>query len=405
MKLRGQKVFVGMSGGVDSSVSAALLKEAGYQVTGVFIKTWSPDWLPCTWREERRDAMRVAAKLKIPLLTLDLEKEYKEAVVDYMIAEYRVGRVPNPDVMCNKVIKFGGFFDFAMRQGADFVATGHYARRYFELEKGISQSSPKTSSRRVDGLGLRRSQQPESADSWPPQEGTNYRLSEEKLWRSLLASGLDKEKDQTYFLWTLTQRELSRTLFPVGDLQKSEVRKLAKKFDLPNAEKKDSQGLCFMGKIDVKEFLKHYIKEKSGKVLNESGKVIGEHEGATFYTMGERHGFKITTKGINDFPYYVVAKDIKKNTLTVSNKKDGERDLKKEIMIKNVNWNQGLVPDLTKKYSARIRYRQELQSCKMTKISKDNYKIIFANSQGAVASGQSTVIYHDDVCLGGGIIV
>ena len=363
MKLRGQKVFVGMSGGVDSSVSAALLKEAGYEVIGVFIKTWSPDWLPCTWRDERRDAMRVAAKLKIPLLTLDLEKEYKEEVVDYMIAEYRAGRVPNPDVMCNKVIKFGGFFNFAMKRGADFVATGHYAR--------VSRAH----------------------------------LSEEKLSRSLFASGLDKEKDQTYFLWTLTQRELSRTLFPVGDLQKSEVRTLAKKSDLPNAEKKDSQGLCFMGKIDVKEFLKHYIKERSGKVLNEDGEIIGEHEGATFYTMGERHGFKITTKGTNDSPYYVVAKDIKKNTLTVSNKKEGEGDSKKEIMIKNVNWNQGVVPDLTKKYSARIRYRQELQSCKMTKISKDNYKIIFANPQDAVASGQSTVIYDDDVCLGGGIIV
>ena len=389
--IKKQKVFVGMSGGVDSSVSAALLKQAkpnnfkklfgrptpkgfrGYDVTGVFIQTWSPDWLPCTWREERRDAMRVAAKLKIPLISLDLEKEYKEQVVDYMIAEYRAGRVPNPDVMCNKVIKFGGFFDYAMKQGADFVATGHYANVAIRVER----------------LGL---------------------SSTLNAKRYTLNASADAQKDQTYFLWTLTQRELSRTLFPIGHLQKSKVRSIARRFHLLNAEKKDSQGLCFMGKIDVKEFLKHYIKEKPGNVLNEQGEIIGSHEGATFYTLGERHGFRIINKSTNDLPYYIVSKDIKKNILVASNEKDGEEILKKEIQINKVNWNQGIEPDLAKKYQARIRYRQGLQECRLylgTKFpSKNNiYRIVFNEPQIAPASGQSVVIYDKDICLGGGVIV
>lgn len=352
------KVFMAMSGGVDSSVSAALLKEGGYDVTGVFIKTWSPEWQNCTWEEERRDAMRVAAKIKIRLITLDLEKEYKEDVVDYMIAEYRIGRVPNPDVMCNKVIKFGGFFKFAIKQGADFIATGHYAQ--------IKTDNLKT---RVF-----------------------------KLLKS------DKEKDQTYFLWTLGQKELSRTIFPIGHLQKSKVRILAEKFGLPNALKKDSQGLCFMGKINVKDFLKHYIKEKQGLVLNKKGEKIGKHDGASFYAIGERHGFVIDKKGPNDPPCYVIGKDIIKNILVVSNKKDKEA-LKKEIIIKDVNWNQGVTPDLSKKYEARIRYRQELQPCCVKIVGGDLYKVIFDTAQMAGAPGQSTVFYSKDICLGGGVIV
>jgi tRNA-specific 2-thiouridylase len=369
-----KKVFVGMSGGVDSSVSAGLLKAQGFDVTGVFIKTWSPDWLPCTWQEERRDAMRVAAKLKIPLITLDLEKEYKEEVVDYMIAEYRAGRVPNPDVMCNKVIKFGGFFDYAMKSGADFVATGHYAKLQPEVTFPAHGKGGEFATKATSGLV------------------------------SLCASS-DTEKDQTYFLWTLTQRELSHTLFPIGHLQKSEVRSIARRFHLLNAEKKDSQGLCFMGKIDVKEFLKHYIKEKAGRVLNEVGEVIGEHEGATFYTIGERRGFKIFTKSPNDLPYYVVSKDVKKNILVVSNAKDTGEITKKEIEINKVNWNQGTEPNLVKKYQARIRYRQELQNCKIKKEKGGKYILIFDKGQVAPASGQSVVIYSGDVCLGGGIIV
>ena len=337
-----------MSGGVDSSVSAALLKKAGYDVVGVFIKVWQPDWITCTWKEDRLDAMRVAAKLDIPFVTLDLEKEYKEEVVDYMIREYKAGRTPNPDVMCNRYVKFGGFFNWAMKQGADFVATGHYAQI-------------------VDGK---------------------------------LVAGEDKNKDQSYFLWTLTKEQLSKTLFPVGNIEKPEVRKLAKKFDLPNAEKKDSQGLCFIGKIDIKDFLSHYIEPKKGDVFDEKGNIIGEHDGAFFFTIGERHGFLITKKSPHDLPYYVTAKDIEKNTITVANKTDGAlpNGITK-IKLTDVNWNQGGI-SLNKALFARSRYREELQE--VTFISQTTVE--FTNPQYTLSAGQSLVVYNNSECLGGGII-
>lgn len=343
-----KKVYMGMSGGVDSSVSAALLKKAGYDVVGVFIKVWQPDWITCTWKEDRLDAMRVAAKLDIPFVTLDLEKEYKEGVVDYMIREYKVGRTPNPDVMCNRYVKFGGFFNWAMKQGADFVATGHYA----QIEDGK------------------------------------------------LVAGDDKNKDQSYFLWTLTKEQLSKTLFPVGNIEKPEVRKLAKKFGLPNAEKKDSQGLCFIGKIDIKDFLSHYIDSKKGDVLDENGNIIGEHDGAFFFTIGERHGFTITKKSPHDLPYYVISKDIKNNTVTAANKTDGA--LPNGITKTNladVNWNQGSVP-VNKILLARSRYREELQEIKFI----DQTTVEFIKSQYTISPGQSLVVYDGKVCLGGGIL-
>jgi tRNA-specific 2-thiouridylase len=347
---KNKKVYIGMSGGVDSSVSAALLIRAGYDVTGVFIKVWQPDWIKCTWKEERIDAMRVAAKLDIPFITLDLEKEYKEEVVDYMIREYKAGKTPNPDVMCNRHVKFGGFYDWAMKNGADFVATGHYA----QIKNGR------------------------------------------------LIAGHDKNKDQSYFLWTLTAEQISKTLFPIGNIIKPEVRKLAKKFGLPTAEKKDSQGLCFIGKIDVKEFLSHYIDHKMGDVLNEAGEIIGEHNGSYFFTIGERHGFNITKKTPNEEPYYIVSKDIDKNTITVANK-DIEGYLpcaKNEIELKDVNWNQGSVPSGLL-LRARSRYREELQEIT---ISVDN-KVTFSKPQYTLSPGQSLVVYDGDICLGGGIIV
>lgn len=380
------RVFVGMSGGVDSSVSAALLKEAtpnnfeklfgrptpegfsGYDVTGVFIKVWSPEWLPCDWKEERRDAMRCAAVLQIPFLTLDLEKEYKKGVVDYMVAEYKAGRIPNPDVMCNKTVKFGPFFDWAIKMGADYVATGHYARTaQVKSQKFIKSIKPQFQ----------------------------------------LLAGRDKNKDQSYFLWTLTQKQLSKTIFPVGHLEKNEVRKLAERFGLPTAGKKDSQGLCFLGKIDTKEFLKRYIKTKRGKILNEAGEIIGEHDGAAFYSIGERHGFSITEKSSKNNPYYVVGKNMTENTLTVSHNKSEEISKKKEIKIKDVNWISGKIPDLNKKYSARIRYREELKLCTLSEASSRTKKAtaIFDIPEEFVASGQSLVIYDGEVCLGGGIII
>lgn len=360
-----QKVFVGMSGGVDSSVSAALLKEAGYDVTGVFLKVWQPDFLPCNWKEERLDAMRVAAVLDIPFLTIDLEKEYKEEVVDYMIAEYRQGRTPNPDVMCNKQIKFGAFLEKALAMGADAVATGHYAQNVFNPAAGT---------------------------------GGIYELRE----------SVDTEKDQTYFLWTLTQKQLSRALFPIGHLPKLEVRKLAKKFGLPTAEKKDSQGLCFIGKVDMKDFLAHYITPQVGKVLDEAGKVIGEHDGATFFTIGQRHGFTVTEKTVTDAPVYVSAKDVVANTITVSPREATDVDsplAASTITIGNVSWT-GQVPKNGSEYKARIRYRQPLERCVLTIVSGKNglCELRFANPQFAASPGQSVVLYREGMCLGGGII-
>jgi tRNA-uridine 2-sulfurtransferase len=355
MENRKEKVFVGLSGGVDSSVSLALLQKEGYDITGVFIKVWSPDWMECTWREDRRDAMRVCAKLGVPFMTLDLEKEYKKEVVDYMLFEYKAGRTPNPDVMCNKHVKFGGFFDWAMKEGADFVATGHYAR--------------------------------------VKKVGNSYRLFD----------GKDENKDQAYFLWTLTQDHLAHTLFPVGGMEKPEVRKLASKFKLPTAAKKDSQGLCFIGKVDMKEFLKHYIDEKPGNVLDEKGRVIGEHSGAIFYTIGERHGFVIIKKTPNDSPYYIVSKNLEENSITVSNKTDDEKNnlnRTSDVTLSAINWISEKPKEHTH-YSCQIRYRQEKQSCI---ISAEKNTVHFMEKQAGVSPGQSLVLYDSDECLGGGII-
>ncbi len=351
-----QTVFVGLSGGVDSAVSAALLKERGFEVVGVFIKTWHPDFLVCNEEEERHDAMRVAAHLDIPFLTFDLSDVYKKGVGDYMIQEYKAGRTPNPDVMCNKEVKFGAFLKKAVSMGADFVATGHYAQN-----------------------------------------------KDKKLIK-----GVDPAKDQSYFLWTLNQDQISKILFPIGHLQKSEVRKLAKKFKLPVAEKKDSQGICFLGEVDLKEFLKHYIKEKRGKVLNTEGEVIGYHNGVVFHTLGERHGFTITKKGVNDSRYYIVKKDLKKNILVVSKEKkflvaDAKESTIFVLELENTNWISAM-PEENKIYTAQIRYHGEFLSCKLKIKSQSKAEIIFDKSV-LVAGGQSVVLYDMDICLGGGIVV
>ncbi len=360
-----KKVFVGLSGGVDSSVSAALLKEAGYDVTGVFIKVWQPDWLECTWKEERRDAMRVAAHLDIPFVTLDLEKEYKRDVADYMIAEYKAGRTPNPDVMCNKAVKFGGFYDWALAQGADYVATGHYAQ-----------------------------------------------IMESEGWR--MEKGADANKDQSYFLWNLRPEQLSHILFPVGHLTKPEVRKLATKFKLPTAEKKDSQGICFIGMVDMKTFLAHYIESKPGNVLDEDGNVIGTHPGALYFTIGERHGFTITKKSPSDSAYYVAKKHINANTITVRQSREQTMDtsgamqgesVAYQVLISHTNW-VSCLPIPGKKYQARTRYRQELSEIVISEIDQKNSmaKIVFTTKQGTITPGQSLVIYEGEVCVGGGVI-
>lgn len=340
-----KKVFVGLSGGVDSSVSAALLKDAGYDVTGVFIKVWQPDFIECTWKEDRLDAMRVASVLDIPFVTLDLEQEYKKGVIDYMIEEYKKGRTPNPDVMCNREVKFGAFLKWAKAQGADYVATGHYAQ------------------------------------------------TENKI----LKKSNDKDKDQTYFLWTLTQEQLASILFPVGHLEKEEVRVLAEKYSLPTQAKKDSQGLCFVGTIDIKTLLKNYIEEKRGNVITIEGEIIGYHEGVTFYTIGERHGFVITKKGIEDTPYFVIAKDIEKNTITVAHTPPAEKN-GTTIVIDSAVWNIPLVEGSI--YEARARYRAPLARLKV--IDDTHFEVVSGTM--VATSGQSLVLYDGELCLGGGII-
>lgn len=384
-------VFVGLSGGVDSAVSAAILKKQGYEVVGVFIRTWHPEFLECNEEEERRDAMRVATHLDIPFLTFNLEKVYKKEVADYMIREYKEGKTPNPDVVCNKEVKFGAFLKKALAMGADFVATGHYA----VPERNSKNSLPLLQ----------------------PSAGS---LQRQNFSNSFLKKGIDPSKDQSYFLWTLKQEQLKKILFPIGHLRKSEVRKLAKKFNLPVALKKDSQGICFLGAVDLKGFLKHYIKEKRGKVVSEDGKEIGFHDGAVFHTLGERHGFIITKKSPTDRPYYVVGKDVKKNILVASQDKKTlnflpllqpsagylqRQNLKFfYLKIKKVNWISGSYPLEAKNYTCQIRYHGELLPCKIKIISKTETEIIFTKPI-LVASGQSCVVYDSDICLGGGVVV
>src|SRR3989344_3085238 len=377
------KVFVAMSGGVDSSVSAALLQKEGYDITGVFMAVWQPDFLECSRGDDRQEAMRAAAHLGIPFLTFDFEKEYKEAVVDYMIREYTVGRTPNPDVSCNKHIKFGLFLQKALELGADLIATGHYARIRQLAEREFSISN---------------SQFPNKLQI------QNSKRKKLHATRYALRAGRDSAKDQSYFLWTLGQEQLRRTLFPVGDMEKSEVRNLAKKFGLPNAERKDSQGVCFLGEFDMKDFLKHYISEKRGKVLNDAGEIVGHHAGAFYFTLGERHGFTITEKTPHDAPYYVVAKDVTANTITVSNKKIQEGVNAREAVLSDTHFVSGEFPDTSKKYSARTRYRQPLALCSL-QIKGGVASIVFDAPRELSAPGQSLVLYDGDVCFGGGIIV
>jgi len=349
-----KKVFVGLSGGVDSSVSALLLQQQGYDVTGVFIKAWHPDFLPCNWRAEMRDAMRVCAKLGIPFLMCDLEKEYKKEVIDYLIAEYAIGRTPNPDILCNKQIKFGGFLKFAQTHGADFIATGHYAVR-----------------KDIDGTPA-------------------------------LCNSADTEKDQTYFLWTLTPEKLAHALFPIGHLPKKEVRAIAEKYGLHTSTKKDSQGLCFIGHVDIKTFLRRYITTRPGDVLDENGNVVGTHDGAELYTIGERHGFIIDTSKTHSNAHYIVSKDIACNTLTVTVDKKEAHNIR-QIVLEQPSFTRN-IPSITDIIEARIRYRGQLHPGSLHKNDKGEYVYTCANPIENPSCGQSLVMYKDGECLGGGVI-
>jgi len=344
-----KKVFVALSGGVDSAVAAHKLKKDGWDVVGVFIRVWQPDFLPCSQDEEERAALRVAAHLGIQFKRLDLSKEYKRDVVDYMIAEYKKGRTPNPDVVCNASIKFGAFLKYALEQGADKIATGHHARV-----------------RQVDG---------------------SFQL----------LRGIDSSKDQAYFLWRLTQQELACTLMPIGELTKAQVREYADTHHMPSARKPDSQGLCFIGAVDMHTFLKNFIEESPGIVLDEEGKAIGTHSGIEFVTLGQRGGFTITSKEAHGSTYYVVAKDIKNNTLTVSTQKKDPRSSISEIQLSSVN---EIVPFANgHRYVCEIRYHGDPIGCHV----KSN-NIVLLEEEVIVADGQSLVVYDKEVCVGGGIV-
>lgn len=347
------RVMVGLSGGVDSSVAARRLIEQGYDVTGVFIKVWHPKWLKCNWEEERLDAMRVAAHLDIPFLTCDAEATYKEAVAEYFIKEYQAGRTPNPDVMCNQHVKFGAFLNFAKAKGYDYVATGHYARR-IEGENG-----------------------PE------------------------LHRGLDPDKDQSYFLWTLTKDQLAHALFPIGDTIKDRVRNEAKAAGIPVAQKKDSQGICFLGHIDIKEFLSHYTELKPGRVLDRNGNTVGEHSGALIYTIGQRHGFVINSTESERSPYYVIAKDLINNTITVAASRPelatGDRlTLTNQILREQIKPGQS--------FAVQVRYRQTPFPVQVIEVTANSLSLHVIGSSDRPDCGQSGVIYEGSRCLGGGII-
>lgn len=347
-------VFVGLSGGVDSSVAALRLKRQGFNVVGVFIKVWHPDFLECNWEQERLDAMRVAAKLGIPFLTCDAEEAYKKDVADYFISQYKDGQTPNPDVMCNKYVKFGAFLSFAREHGADYIATGHYAQRT-QAQEGFS-----------------------------------------------LLRGVDGNKDQSYFLWTLTQEQLAKVLLPVGDTDKDAIRAEAKRAGLLTAQKKDSQGICFLGHVDIPEFLSHYIPLEEGAVLDTDGMRIGTHKGAFVYTIGQRHGFHIEKKDAERTPHYVVFRDVKANTITVSPEKPVER-ARHELQIRHtnyINW----IPAVGVEVQVQTRYRQKPSRCVVESIGTGTLILRYQEQAELAPSGQSCVLYDGEQCLGGGII-
>lgn len=343
------KVFVGMSGGVDSSVAAALLKERGHDVTGVYMKNWTKDLpgMKCPWAEDLADAKRVAVQLDIPFKVIDFQDAYKQKVVDYMIAEYAGGRTPNPDIMCNQEVKFKLFLDAALSEGAEMIATGHYAR---------------------------------------VKDGRLYK-------------GIDENKDQSYFLYRVERSALEKTLMPIGEYEKPKIRELARTYGLITADKKDSQGICFVGKIGIKDFLSQYVETEPGDIVEYSTeKVLGQHEGAIFYTIGQRHGLGIG----GGLPYYVTGKDMEKNIVFVTKKLDDEAFWQDALRLASLHWiNEA--PEVGRQYDIRSRYRAKLVKATVEQADKEMV-LRLDRAERAVTPGQSTVFYDGGQVVGGGII-
>jgi tRNA-specific 2-thiouridylase len=342
-------VFVGMSGGVDSSVAAALLVQQGYHVTGVYMKNWTRDvaGVACPWKQDLADARAAAAAIDIPFQVFDFQAEYKKHVVDTMVEEYKAGRTPNPDVLCNQEIKFNLFLRSSLAAGADLVATGHYAKT---------------------------------------RNGQLYAAS-------------DRNKDQSYFLYRVTAQALERTIFPLADLTKPEVRKIAEDLGLPTAKKPDSQGICFVGEVGIREFLKQYVEVASGPVvLARNGETLGAHDGAIFYTHGQRHGLGIG----GGAPYYVTGKNIATNTVYVTDNASDLELTSDTYGLESTHWIND-VPDLSKVYQVRSRYRADLIDAKLTH-TKSGLDVHLMRLERAITPGQSAVIYDGDRVIGGGII-
>jgi tRNA-specific 2-thiouridylase len=372
-----------------------LLKQQGYQVTGVYMKNWTTD-LPgftCPWADDLADAKRVAVQLDIPFKVFDFQKEYKQQVVDYMIAEYQAGRTPNPDIMCNQEIKFDLFLKTALRDGADMIATGHYARI------NVSRRSPSS-----DASSSPFSSPPARASELrsfsPGLDIVEDRKGDERRQPSLLA-GLDKNKDQSYFLYRVTAEALSKTLLPVGELTKPQVRDQARKLGLATAEKKDSQGICFVGKIGIKDFLQNYVQATPGDIIDKrTGKVMGQHDGAIYYTIGQRHGLNVG----GGLPFYVVGKDMEKNIVYITTDLNDENLWRSDLTLGNLHWINE-TPTVGKSYEARTRYRSALVWCRVQSLQDGEMQLSLTDPERALTAGQSAVLYDGDRVVGGGIVV